>query len=270
MVKVFVVLGEMWAADEKALQKADRRMDRFEKESRMLEKRSEEYDVMEEVFDKPTLMTLLDLMNNHAFRYLNGVVNAGKESRVYWGVKHDGSTVAVKIYLIVSAEFKKRLIYIQGDPRFNHVKKGLTNLVELWARKEYRNLSTAYSAGMRVPRPHHVKRNVLIMDFIGQDGKPAPLLNEVEVTQFDYARVLKMIERLYKKARLVHADLSEFNLFKDHRQLVMFDFASAVDIAHPSSKFFLTRDITNINHFFARRGVDVASLDDILRRVTVP
>jgi RIO kinase 1 len=263
-------LDNIRASDEKVLQKANRRMYRFEKESRMLEKRSEEYKVMEEVFDKPTLMTLLDLMNNHAFRYLNGVVNAGKESRVYWGVQHDGSTVAVKIYLTVSAEFKKRLIYIQGDPRFSRARKGSANLVELWAQKEYRNLSTAYSAGVRVPRPHHVKRNVLVMDFVGQDGDPAPLLSEVEVTQFDYARVLKMIERLYKKARLVHADLSEFNIFKDHRRLVMFDFASAVDISHPSSKFFLTRDIININRFFARRGVGVASLDDILRRVTVP
>ena len=34
----------------------------------------------------------------------------------------------------------------QGDPRFRHVKKGTKNLVYLWAKKEYRNLTQCYEA----------------------------------------------------------------------------------------------------------------------------
>ena len=40
------------------------------------------------------------------------------ESKVYLAVAPDGSLRIVKIYLIVSAEFKKRMQYIAGDPDF--------------------------------------------------------------------------------------------------------------------------------------------------------
>ena len=256
--------------NEKAEKRALDRLNRFDRESRMLNKRSEDYQVFEEVFDKPTLMTLYNLINNHVFRYLNGIIKSGKESRVYWGVKDDGTNVAVKIFLTVAKEFRKRNQYVLNDPRFTRLKKGTLNMIELWARKEYKNLDVAYFAGIRVPRPHHVKRNVLVMDFIGQNGIPASLLREVNVTQYDYERILIIIKKLYVKARLVHADLSEYNIFKNNKKLVLFDFGSAVDISHPSSRSFLIRDIKNINHFFYKRGIKVNSGEDVLRSVMIP
>lgn len=49
-------------------------------------------------------------------------------------------------------------------------------MVTVWAEKEMRNLSRMYSVGIPVPSPKIVKQNVLLMDFIGADGWPAPLL----------------------------------------------------------------------------------------------
>ncbi len=244
-----------------------RRLDRYDRESRFLVKRSEDYDVLEEVFDRPTLMTLHKMMNSHIINYLNGVLRAGKEARIYWGVRDDGSDVAVKIYLTVSAEFRRRLPYIVGDPRFKHVKRDIRSLVSLWARKEYRNLSTASEAGVPCPKPLAVDKNVLVMEFIGENGKPAPLLNEVSVTKRDYRSVISNIKRLYQGAHLVHADLSEYNIFKYHGRLILFDFGSAVDFTHPHAEEFLIRDVNNINHFFVKREIETIPLDDVLKRV---
>ena len=61
---------------------------------------------------------------------------------------------------------------ILGDPRFSRLKKGTKNLVYLWARKEFRNLSQCHNAGIPVPEPLYVTNNVLAMDFVGQNGTP--------------------------------------------------------------------------------------------------
>ena len=239
---------------------------RLEKEQRILRHHESDIAVFEEVFDRSTLMVLYDVMNANVFSYLNGVVASGKESRVYWGVRDDDSSVAVKIYLIVSAEFKRRLQYIAGDPRFGSVKKGMRNIVNLWARKEFKNLKTAYAAKVPVPEPIHVKGNVLVMEFIGEGGVPAPTLNKCEVTQKHYIEVLKAVSKLYK-ANLVHADLSQYNIFLHGKKLILFDFGSAVDIAHPNSQEFLARDIYNVNRFFSKRGIKVYDLDRAIKMV---
>ena len=254
--------------DEKVVRKALQKLVQYEKESRILRKDEEEYRVMEEVFNRPTLFTLYHLLNAGVLKYLNGVVAAGKEARVYWGVTPDEGDVAVKIYLTVTAEFRRRLKYITGDPRFSRVSKDFGKLVELWARKEFRNLQEAFGAQVRVPRPIEVKNNVLVMEFIGTQGRPAPLLAEVPVRPFDYRRTISLVKRLYIEARLVHADLSQFNIFKRNNSLILFDMGSAVEVSHPMASQFLLRDISNINNFFSKHGVKVRPLEEVLSEVT--
>ncbi len=266
-------LGSFMPKDDSELHDKERerlelKLRTTERRDRMLIKdRSSEVAVMEEVFDKPTLLTLHYLMKSGVLRSLNGVVSSGKEARIYWGEKDDGSSVAVKIYLTVTAEFKRRLPYIIGDPRFENVKHGSSNIIKIWAQKEYKNLMTAYQAGIPVPKPLAIKRNVLVMEFIGDDGWPAPLLNEVEVKQSDYKKVIFLVDKLYNSANLVHADLSEYNIFKHGKNLILFDFGSAVDIRHPLSKEFLIKDLNNINRFFVKRGLKVEPLENLLKRV---
>jgi RIO kinase 1 len=57
---------------------------------------------------------------------------------------------------------------------------------------------------------------------------------------------------LYKKAGLIHADLSEFNILFGDRPFVI-DMGQSVTTDHPRAFQFLKRDIANINHFFSSR-----------------
>lgn len=254
--------------DEKGYDKFHRAAERIDKRDRVILKNEEERSVFEEVFDRRTLMTLYDLGNRGAFSYLNGVVSSGKEARVYWGVTDQRTDVAVKIYLTSSSDFKKRAQYVLGDPRFNRFSKDSRSVAELWARKEYTNLEQAYNAGLRVPKPEVFLGNVLIMEFIGEHGVPSPKLADVEVSKKDYLTVSMAIKRLYKKAHLVHADLSEYNIFKLHQEIILFDFGSAVSTEHPLTMQFLERDVQNINHFFKKRGIDTTAEEKLLSQIT--
>jgi len=243
---------------QKAMDRADRRLLRLEREIRLLVKRSEDYEVFDNVFDVPTLMTINELRKDGIIEHVRGSLAAGKESKVYIADAPDGSLCILKIYLTVSAEFKKRMQYITGDPRFSDIKRGSRNTITAWAKKEFKNLQAAHSAGVSVPGPIAVKKNVLVMEFVlDQEDNPASPLVWSEVTSDDYKQVIEQVTILYKKARLVHADLSEYNIFKTREGIMLFDFGSAVDIRHPNSKLFLVRDVLNVNRFFEKRGIEV-------------
>jgi RIO kinase 1 len=231
---------------------------------------STERSTLEEVFDKATLMVIYQLLNSGVLYEVHGVVNAGKEARIYWGKNKEGKDLAVKIYLTASAEFKKGMLkYIEGDYRFKGVKRDTRSLIFTWAQKEFRNLEQASRAKVRVPKPIAVKNNVLVMEFIGKDGVNASSLKEQAPNDPDrvYEVLLTYVERLYRKADLVHGDLSEYNIMMWKGKPVVFDVAQAVPTSHPMAEFFLRRDLNNINRFFSRLGVKVTSVDEAYKKV---
>ncbi len=231
---------------------------------------SSERATIEEVFDRATLMVIYEFLKSGILYEVHGVVNAGKEARVYWGRNKEGKDLAVKIYLTASAEFRKGMLkYIEGDYRFKGVKRDTRSLIFTWAQKEYRNLEQAYRAKVRVPKPVAVKNNVLVMEFIGNNGINASSLKEQSPSAPGevYGVLLTYIERLHRKAELVHGDLSEYNIMMWKGKPVIFDVAQAVPTSHPMAEFFLRRDLTNVSRFFSRLGVKVLSVDEAYKKV---
>jgi RIO kinase 1 len=231
---------------------------------------SSERATVEEVFDQATLMVIYEFLNSGVLYEVHGVVNAGKEARVYWGKNKEGKDLAVKVYLTASAEFRKGMLkYIEGDYRFKGVKRDTRSMIFAWAQKEFRNLEQAYRAKVRVPEPVAVKNNVLVMEFIGKDGVNAPSLKEQAPDDPEkvYGVLLTFLERLYRKADLVHGDLSEYNVMVWKGKPVVFDVAQAVPTSHPMAAFFLRRDLTNVSRFFSRLGVKVLSVEEAYKKV---
>ena len=230
------------------------RLMRFERESRYLRKDSDQRKVLEEVFDQATLIAIEELAARKELGELYGVVNAGKEARVYYGEDHQGGPVAVKIYLVSASDFRKRLAYIAGDRRFGKLPSGSRATIYLWTRKEFKNLQVAEQAGVRVPKPLAFHKNILVMEYIGTPPLPAPTFAETEVDEDDYEWTFKTIRQLWRRAGLAHADFSEFNVFKARGERVLFDMGSAVLSSHPQAEGFLRLDIANMVRCFRKRG----------------
>lgn len=237
-------------------------LSRFEKaeedEDKKKKKDSDELKVVEGVIDPPTLKVLYDLLNRGIIDSVHGVISAGKEANVYRGQKRNGTYVAIKIYRMTTAQREYMQNYIIGDPRFKRVGTGARSLIPQWANKEFKNLKRFHEAGIRVPEPIAVKRNVLVMQFIGDDeeGLQAPLLKDIEVPEPSdvFNEIMDMILLGYRDAELVHADFSEFNIMW-YGGPVLIDVSQAVLKAHPRAEEFLLRDIQNITRYFNRLGV---------------
>lgn len=251
------------------------RISRRDREARV--KDSDLFEIVEEVFDRSTVMSIIELSSRGCLRSLKGVVSSGKEARVYWGKGRDNRDLAVKIYLTLTSEFRRSMIrYLAGDPRFDEY-RGLSpkKLIYIWARKEFSNLKRMYSAGIRVPEPLCIERNVLVMEFIGYEGKRAPLLKEayesgelgVEDLEKIYREIISYIEKMVREAGLVHGDLSEYNIMIFEESPVIIDVSQAISIDHPNSREFLKQDLYNITRFFAKTGIDVEDPDSLLTKI---
>jgi len=229
---------------------------------------------VEEVFDRATLLALFDLIRKRIIFELKGVISAGKESRVYWGKGFDGRDLAVKIYLTSSAEFRKGILkYIRGDIRFeNFMPKSTKKLISLWARKEYSNYRLLKKAGVSVPEPIYQYKNILIMEFIGESGKRAPLLKEIHLTYHEYENIfyniLEDVKKAYLKAGLVHGDLSEYNIMIWKGRHYIIDVSQAVRKEHPNAEGYLARDLKNLYRFFKNEvGLKIPNVKEMLEYI---
>jgi RIO kinase 1 len=61
----------------------------------------------------------------------------------------------------------------------------------------------------------------------------------------------KMVE-----AKIVHADLSEYNLLNNGEELVIIDCGQAVSTLHPKAQEFFERDVLNLSKWFSKLGVE--------------
>ncbi len=215
--------------------------------------------ILDEVFDERTLKTLHKLMNSGVLQTLDFPVATGKEATVFVGLTKKADEVAVKVYRVGNATFNSIRRYIQDDPRFKNIGRDRRSVVFAWAMKEYKNLLRMHEAGVAVPSPVAHAENVLVMEYlsVGERHDPAPSLKGARGFDAEavYGALRRDVRRMVAKARLVHGDLSEYNVLLVEGRPIMIDVGQAVVLDHPRAKEFLRRDAENIARFFGRFSV---------------
>jgi RIO kinase 1 len=146
--------------------------------------------------------------------------------------------------------------YIIGDERFKGVRKDRLEMIKLWTKKEFRNLEDLTRAKVRVPLPIASNRNCLLMEFVGKKGEAAPRAKEKPFEDMNtaYDTLCTYIARMFN-AKLVHSDLSEYNILNNDEELVIIDAGQAVTTMHPKAREYYERDILNLSKYFAKHGV---------------
>ena len=227
--------------------------------------------VFDQVFDRSTLLALHKLMQQGEIETIDYPIARGKEAHVFRATSKAGP-LAVKIFHTTNAVFKGLAKYIDGDPRFSGLSRRHRELVNIWVRKEFRNLKRMRNSGLRVPEPMMNLKNVLVMEFIGDNESPSPRLKDVEVDDPEgvFEDLLEIAAVIWQTCDLVHADLSEYNiLWHDGRPWVI-DAGQAVTTRHPSAKEFLVRDITRITEWALRRGLEATVAESLVRVLDGP
>ena len=91
------------------------------------------------------------------------------------------------------------------------------------------------------------------MGYIGSEERPAPLLKNAHMDNPTavWLDIKENITRMYHRARLVHADLSEYNILF-YKEPFIIDVGQTVKVDNPMAETLLRRDIDTLTHFFSK------------------
>jgi len=225
-----------------------------------------EWKVYGNVFDNFTGLTLQKLQDKGIFTDLVSPISVGKESNVFTASSERGILI-VKIYRLETCDFNRMYDYIKYDERYRGLRKNKRKIIFAWTQREYRNIHIAREAGIRVPTPLTFSNHILILEYIGGEER-APRLKDKYPSDPEafLEEILGFVKKLHKK-KLVHGDLSAFNIlnFEDHP--VFIDFSQSTTTENPRAIEYLKRDIKNLYTFFTKLGVECDE-EKMLKKVT--
>lgn len=134
-----------------------------------------------------------------------------------------------------------------------------------WLMHEFRALELLHRSGGIVPKPYQVGPNAILMDFIGQGSLASPTLNTIRLDKKEAQRhfdlVIENVELMLLN-KLIHADLSAYNILYDEGEIVIIDLPQVVDIrGNRNAPLILARDVLRICEYFTKWGVKCDPLE---------
>ena len=215
------------------------------------------------VFDKNVIRVIHTMASQGQIDHLEFTISTGKEAHVFRAADNAGHFRAVKIYKIETSDFRRMEDYLDFEPRFKKAKHDKRNIVFAWTQKEFSSLQRFQKGGVPVPTPLAAKENVLVMEFIGDShGNAAPRLKDARIENMEkfYQNVCVAIARMLN-AKLIHGDLSEYNILVKDDQPIIIDCGQSIPTIHPNAKKFYERDIKNMLKVFHRMGMKQLTYD---------
>lgn len=234
----------------------------------MAKRAREDWKTYGNVFDNFTIQNLRKLSSQGFFEELDTTLRPGKEANVFTAVKNTGEKVIVKIYRLENCNFNKMFEYISQDPRYSFLKGQKRKIIFAWTQREYRNLMKAREV-IRVPSMYAFKDNILVMEFINEGEREAPLLKDshMENPEEVFNEIIDNMAKLHSVG-LVHGDLSEFNILMQNNRPVFIDFSQTSSIKAGNAKEMLIRDLKNIVKFFSKYDFEMTSFEELWEKIT--
>jgi len=207
-------------------------------------------------------LALNALVKGGVIEAIGGLLGIGKEADIYEAVTPKGERIALKFHRLGRTSFR------QTRRLRNYAVRGTMWLFQSReaAEKEYAALQRAYNSGVSVPRPLAQNRHAVAMGIIeGVELAECLGLQEPKAFLLD---ILSNLKRGYREAKIVHGDLSGFNVIvKPDGNLLIIDWPQYVTTEHPEAERLLQRDIRNILNFFRQKFRVTAPFDAALSYV---
>jgi RIO kinase 1 len=211
-----------------------------------------------------------------------GQINDGKEATVYLCLGEDSHPPLLAAKVFKARHFRHfntdknyRNLGKQRDRRMakamkKNSRKGEVAFHRHWIESEWRYLNRLNDGGVRVPVPVAQSDDGVLMEFVGDACGAAPRLVN---TALEADALQGCAEKLagYVKVMLamgvVHGDLSAYNILYHDNEPVIIDVPQAMEINETPEAFnMMHRDLTNLESYFNRKGVDYPFVELLYQR----
>ncbi len=194
-------------------------------------------------------LALNALVKRNVLEALGPPLGRGKESDVYSAKGRNGADIALKFHRLGRISFRQTRRtrgYVADRLHTSWIYQA-----RMAATREFDAMKRVLRAGVEVPKPIDNNRHLVAMDmFLGSELRVSALTDPAATLR----RILLSMRHMYCNARIVHGDLSEYNiLVSDSEDFAIIDWPQSVAKNDPGAKALLTRDVANTVGFFARK-----------------
>ncbi len=173
----------------------------------------------------------------------------GKESDVFLAYDEEQKTLVAKIHRVGRPSFqrsKKLRGYLGSKGHINWLYKS-----RLSAERELLGIKIANKIKLKAPKAIDGNRHIVIMEFFeGTELVNIGLKNPLKI----FNGIISEIRKLFVKGKIVHGDLSEYNVIITPKEdFLIIDFPQYESAEHVNAGELLYRDINNICKYFKRK-----------------
>lgn len=192
-------------------------------------------------------MALKDYVKKDIIFALGAIIAKGKESDVYEVLTEEGVALALKFYMIGRISFTRARQKRAAES--SEIRSWMTTNYAA-ALREYHSLRRLEGLSAEFPRAIAYSRSTVLLEQVsGVRLSQRPYLEDPPKAE---SVIFGAMRKAFVSAKLVNADLSEYNILTNGASIWLIDWPQAVDTSHPNYEELLKHDVTAVATFFRR------------------
>ena len=234
--------------------------------NKLVVRNTQPYEGFQIYFEGYDALALNAFVKRKSISAIGDEVGVGKESVIYEAILPPELAIGKPVPVVIK-------FHREGRTSFKQIKRVREHLGErehfswiyaarLAAQREYDIMTTLYPE-VSIPKPFDHNRHAIVMELA-----KGSLLSKTKLIDPEWYldEILKQVKITYSLG-VIHADLSEYNIFVSEDGVQLIDWPQYVTPEHPHADEILERDVSNVlTHFFRKYGIK-RELDETIREI---
>ncbi|MCQ1534942.1 serine/threonine protein kinase [Methanosarcina sp. KYL-1] len=247
------------------LEKLEYRMQKLVRKN-LVVRTTQPYEGYQIYFEGYDALALNTFVKRKSISAIGDEVGVGKESVIYEAIREPELAIGGPVPVIIK-------FHREGRTSFKQVKRVRDHLGErehfswvyaarLAAQREYEIMQTLYPK-VSIPKPLDQSRHAIVMEVA--EGS---LLAKTKLIEPEWYldEILRQVKITYSMG-VIHADLSEYNIFVAEDRVQLIDWPQYVTPEHPHADELLERDVSNVLAHFARKYGIKRELGEVIEEI---
>lgn len=235
-------------------------------QNKLVVRTTQPYEGFQIYFEGYDALALNAFVKRKSISAIGDEVGVGKESVIYEAILPPELAIGEPVPVVIK-------FHREGRTSFKQIKRVREHLGErehfswiyaarLAAQREYGIMAELYPK-VSIPKPFDHNRHAIVMELA-----KGSLLAKTKLLAPEWYldEILKQVKITYSLG-IIHADLSEYNIFASEDGVQLIDWPQYVTLEHPHADEILERDVSNVlTHFFRKYGIK-RELDETIREI---
>ncbi len=224
------------------------------------------YEGFQIYFEGYDALALNAFVKRKSISAIGDEVGVGKESVIFEAIRQPELAIGEPYPVIIK-------FHREGRTSFKQIKRVREHLgdrehfswvyaARLAAQREYEIMTRLYPQ-VSIPKPLDQNRHAIVMEIA-----KGSLLSKTKLLDPEWYldEILRQVKITYSLG-VIHADLSEYNIFVSEDSVQLIDWPQYVTLDHPHAEEILERDVSNILTHFSRKYDIKRELEETIREV---